>query len=418
MGYRFALEMKMNVTFSRSRLVTRSWLAAAVVAVCLVLPPQAPAQIRVVRSATDSFQPAISTKDVERYGAILKMDSGQMDAAKALVESYRADFEAASKEMRDKMRAIRDEAQESRDFSAMEQMGPLMEKFSKKSAEMEKSVLGDIKTLLNEEQTAKWPLVERTRRRERTIDRGTLAGESVDLVRVVDGLELKPEIKQGLAESMEQYQSELDRALIERNKVLDEDASSQQPFNGRLVFDMEDIQKRMKKVKEAGEVVRSVNQKYAKVLEPLVGEEAQSRFQAEVKRQSYPQVYRASRTSKALDAAMKFDDLDARQKESLAALKESYGRDVGTVNDRWAAALKDEENSDGGPMFIGGAQIMLGDQDQSGPVPDARKARRELDKKTMDALEALLTPVQKDKLPKPEQSPDVVTNGAAIQITR
>jgi gas vesicle protein len=230
------------------------------------------------------------------------MDSGQIDAAKALVESYRAEFDAAAKETRDKMRAIREEAQESRDFSAMEQMGPVMEKFSKKSAEMEKAVLGDIKTLLNDNQAAKWPLVERTRRRERTIDRGNLAGESVDLVRVVDGLDLKPDAKLALADALEQYQSDLDRALIERNKVLDEDSAQQQPFNGRLVLDLEDMQKRTKKVRDAGELVRGVNQKYAKVFEPLVGDDAKAQFQTEVKRQSFPQVYRPSRTSKAMDA--------------------------------------------------------------------------------------------------------------------
>jgi len=291
-----------------------------------------------------------------------------------------------------------------------------MEKFSKKGAEMEKAVLGDIKTLLNDNQAAKWPLVERARRRERTIDRGTLAGESVDLVRVVDGLDLKPDAVQALADALEQYQSDLDRALIERNKVLDEDAAQQQPFNGRMVLNMEDIQKRMKKVRDAGEIVRGVNQKYTKVFEPLVGDDAKARFQSDVKRQSFPQVYRPSRTSKAVDAAMKFEDLDARQKDALSALKESYERDLATANEKWAAALVEEESSGAGPMMVGGAQVMLmGDQDQSGPVPEARKARRELDKKAMDALEALLTPAQKEKLPKTEQSPD---GPGAMQIIR
>jgi hypothetical protein len=113
---------------------------------------------------------------------------------------------------------------------------------------------------------------------------------------------------------------------------------------------------------------------------------------------------------------MKFDDLDPRQKDAIAALKESYERDLGTANDKWAAALVEEESSGAGGMMIGGAQIMfMGDQDQSGPVPEARKARRELDKKTMDALETLLTPTQKEKLPKTEQSPDGI---GTMQIIR
>lgn len=348
-------------------------------------------------------RPAMSSKELVSYAAILGLDEAQTEAAKMMLATYTAEFEKASKEQATKMQQISEEFRETRDDSVWEQMGPVSEKFRKRSKELEAGLLSDLKAICSDAQTAQWPKMERTRRRDRTIERGSVSGESVDLVRIVSGLELKPEAAKELKPQIEAYEQDLDRVLIERNKIMDEQAESFRPGGGPMNFDIEKFQEQLKQAREAGEKVRDVNQRYARAIQSLLPQALQADFEAQVKRASFPMVYKQSRTERALDAALKFEDLDERQKEAVASLRSSYIREAETLNDRWAAAIVDEEKEAGGGMALGNGGAMMisfgGEEDDSKPSAQARKARREFDKKSMQSLESLLTEEQRERLP-------------------
>lgn len=349
-------------------------------------------------------RPAMTQRELDGYAGILGLDEAQREAAKELLASYTTEFEKASREQTEKMRRIADEFRETRDDEVWEQMGPISEKYTKRSAELEKSLLNDIKTLCDEKQLAQWPRVERTRRRDRTIDRGTVSGESVDLVRIVTGLELAAEARAALAAQLEAYEQDLDRVLEARNKIIDQQAASFTPGRGPMTFDVEKFQKQMADAREAGEKVREVNQRYARSIEGLLPETSKAEFSMQVKRASFPMVYRASRTERAFDAALKFDDLDTKQREAIASLRQSYEQDTASLNDKWAAAILDEEKDGAGGIALGGGGVMtmsFGDEDSDKPSAQARKARRDADKKAMQSLESLLTDAQKERLPQP-----------------
>lgn len=394
---------------AKARRVLGGLAALACAAAVALAPAPAVAQLGMFRGMSD-FRPAVSSKELDRYGKLFTLSQQQMDAAKELLASYTGEFEQMSKERRDKMKEISDEFQESRDFTVMEQMGPLMEKYSKKSTDLETTFLSDFKTLLKEEQAGQWPRFERTRRREKTIDQGTVSGESVDLVRIVDDLNLSDEGRKPMADSLEQYEVDLDRALTERNKISQEQQEQFMPKGGgggSFAIDFDAMNAAMEKVQEAGGKVRDVNQRYARTLEGLMPEAELPKFKMAVKRQTFPQVYKPSRTARALESAEKFDDLDSKQKEEIKAIREQYERDIQTANDRLAAAIAEDEKSGNGPKGMGGLVVMMGDEKQEGPVPDARKAKRELDKRTLDSLRNLLTDAQKEKLPKRDETADM-----------
>jgi len=376
-------------------------LAAAVV---LGAWSGASAQFSIFRGA-DS-RPAMTERDVSRYGGLLKLTPEQQEAAKDLVSGYTLEYEKLAKERREKMRDLSEEARESKDFSIMEQMGPMLEKFGKQADAMEESLISDLKSILSNEQTALWPKFERTRRREKTITRGTLAGESVDLVRIVDELELTPAVRAPLMETMEQYESDLDRVLVERNKVQDEEAAkSPMGKSGTIAIDVTSFAESQKKITEAGKKVRDVNKRYTPSIEGQLPEASRAAFIAAVKQSSFPQVYKPTRTDKALEAALKFEDLETAQRAAIEALSEQYRREAVTANDRWASAIVEEEE-DGSTLGFGGIIIMnAGDEEKETPTQAARKARRELDKKTLDSLRAVLTETQREKLPAREEAP-------------
>lgn len=347
-------------------------------------------------------RPAMNQRELDEYSDILTLDKDQRDAAKELLTSYATEFEKASKEQAEKTRKIAEEFRETQDDDVWQQMGPLQEKFTKRTKELETTLLSDIKTLCNEQQLAHWPKMERTRRRDQTIDRGSVSGESVDLVRIVKGLKLNAESLNTISPQLESYEQDLDRALEARNKIFDEQAKAFSPGKGPMSFDLETFQKNAQEAREAGAKVRDVNQRYTRAIEGMLPEGSRNDFALQVKRSSFPMVYRQTRTERAFEAALKFDDLDAKQRESVAALYDSFKNDISTLNDKWAAAVVEEEKSGEGAIGVGGAVLVMrmGDDDSKSPTDIAKKARREADKKALDSLESLLSDSQKERLPK------------------
>jgi hypothetical protein len=126
-------------------------------------------------------------------------------------------------------------------------------------------------------------------------------------------------------------------------------------------------------------------------------------------------VYRDSKVAKDMSAALGLSDLTPAQKESLDALKASYEREIAPINDAWASAIEAKEKAgQSGMISAGGAMMVMDFGDEPEDVAAAKKSKRELDKGTREKLEQILTPEQREKLPK--ESPEAV-EGGAVMIT-
>ena len=168
---------------------------------------------------------------------------------------------------------------------------------------------------------------------------------------------------------------------------------------------MEAFQDRMQKTREAGSKVKEVNESHERKIEGLLPDDKKEAFRDSVQKATYPTVYRQSRIAKSMDAATKFDDLTAGQKESLATLKASYERDAAVANKKWASevAAAEKKGENGGEMAMPGGgrmAVMFGDENDDSPLAQARKARRELDDKTKGRLDFILSKEQRERLPK------------------
>lgn len=397
-------------------------VAAAITGFAVAAPAQAQQVVRMAVNSTGGplggmNRPAMTPGELETYAGILGLDETQHAAAKELLGSYTSEYEKASREQAEKMRQISEEFRETRDDEVWQQMGPVSEKFSKRGKELETSLLADLKAVCDDKQLAQWPKLERTRRRDRTIDRGTVSGESVDLVRIVRGLDLNSEAKAAVDPQIESYEQDLDRALESRNRILDEQMAAFSPGRGGPIsFDLDAFQKQQREARDAGAKVRDVNQRFARSIEGLLPEAVRATFAAEVKRASFPMVYRQTRAQRAFDAAIKFNDIDDKQKEAITALRQGYEQEIASLNDKWASAILDEENDAGGVTGLGGGAVMIsfGGDDEGKPSAAARKARRDADRKAVQSLESLLSPEQKERLP--QFGDDSTAVGAPIRI--
>jgi len=347
-----------------------------------------------------AFEPPVNSRDLDKYALILSLDKEQTEALTALLEANQQEFNDAAKTAREQIENLREEAREARDPEAWRAMGTQMETFRKARQKMEDSFFADFKAVLTEEQAQKFPRIERQRRREQTIGRGLMSGERVDLIRSVEDLKLTPDQVAALQPTIDLYEADLDRELITRNAVYEE---SQTKI--REMFEagnMDDMQKVLEKGREASKRVRDVNRRYARQLETMIPDDAQAKFTDEIRRESFPTVYRTTQATRAIDAAKAFADLEETQKAALDAIGENYTRELGTLNKQLeAATLEREESLTAQDLMSRGMGGGFGGG-EDGPVGELRQKRRDLDSTTMDKLRALLTPEQIENLPKRE----------------
>jgi hypothetical protein len=168
-------------------------------------------------------------------------------------------------------------------------------------------------------------------------------------------------------------------------------------------LDMEAIQETSARRAEASRKVQGVNQRYATRVESLLAEADRPAFAEEFRRRSFPRVYRESNVSRMVSAAIGFEDLSPEQKGELEAIKSQYDREVAAANAAWASAIEQDESGGGSQTMVGGAggsMIRLGLGDESGPVSDAAKARRQVDSKVRERLMAILSEDQRAMLPR------------------
>lgn len=347
----------------------------------------------------------ISERQFKTYAELLKLNADQRTAADALLEGYNREIELQDRDMQKKRDEARAKFTDTQDASVWEDMRTQQEKARTTRAKAEAAFFDDVKAVLTPDQLNAWPKVERAHRRQSTLGNGRLSGERVDLVTAAEDLKLSDGDKAKVSELLEQYQDELDRELVRRNKKQEEiQGKMREVFQNR---DQEAGQKLIEEGRAASVKVRDINRKYARQMEEALSEPKKTEFATWFKQQSFPRAYGESQVSKELKAASEFKDLEPAQKESLAALKESFTRDIVAANDKLAAATERQEMEFSVQRMMNRGQG--GNQDD--PTADVRRQRRDLEKSASESLRKILNAAQVDRLPKPDPEADNNDNG-------
>lgn len=348
----------------------------------------------------------LSERQFKTYADLVKMNDDQRSAADALREGFNKELELQDRDMQKKREDAMTKFRDSQDPSVWEDMRTQMDKARDTRKKAESAFFDDVKTLLTADQLNAWPKVERAHRRQSTLNNGRLSGERVDLVTAVEDLKLTDADKAKLSSLLEEYQDELDRELVRRNKKQEElQGKMREVFQNR---DPEAGQKMLEEGRAASVKVRDINRKYARQMEEALSEPKKTELENWFKQQSFPRVYRESQTAKEIKAAVDFKDLEASQKDSLNALRDSFTRDLDATNEKLAAATEKQEMEFNVQRmmnrgFGGGGG---GDNNQDDPTADLRRQRRDLEKATSESLRKILNTAQADRLPKPDPEAD------------
>lgn len=342
-------------------------------------------------------EPTINSKEIERYGEILKLSADQLESAKGMLEGFNTEFSTIRQEARAAFESMRDEARETGDNSVWRNAAKLMQGFQQKIDKAERQYFDDFKLLLNDDQAQRWPTVERARRREKSVPRGGLiSGESVDLVRIVHDLKLFDADRQAAQALLDQYEADLDRALVERDKAYQEgmDQGMQLWMNQQ----MDKIEELFNKSRDAAAKVKDINKRYARQVVSVLPEGKQAEFEKEVKKATFPRVFRPSYVNRSFDAALGLGDLSEDQRAQVTELKASFEQQAGPLLDKIAASVEETEMKRTAMQMFG-----MGGPGGEGSQ-ELRDQRRELESSTYDKLRAVLTESQREKIPeKPQQ---------------
>jgi hypothetical protein len=376
-------------------------LAGAVVACVLAAAPVASGQMGAMRAMGGMQRPNVTPRQVQEYATLLGLSEAQRKAAEELVSAYSTEYLAAVKRLEDITKSMQEEFTSTGDMEVFQNVMPdVMKKFQRRIEALEKTLLDDLKSLLDAGQLERWPEVERTHRRKTTISWGSVSGESLDLVEIVDGLRLSDAEKAPVAEILGHYAIDFDRELVARNRLLAQQMDEM--WEGMMNQDFDKMVQRFKELRDAGRKIADINSRYARQIEGALPTEKQEEFDKAVKLHSYPRVYVKSYADRVIEAAEALPDLDQAQREGLRGIKEAHEREAGAANEKWAAAILESEADETNPMAAFGG---FG-QPKEGPLKDARDARRAIDDRTVDAVNDLLTESQRAKLPDKKKRPE------------
>lgn len=388
----------------------------------------------------------INSRDLEHYQDMLNLTKDQRETVKALFEGYQEQSRTRAQEIRDKMQDMREQMRDGGDAAARRGFGQMMVEFRQQRQKMDDAFFGDVQAVLNEQQKAVWPKVERSRRREQSINRDLMSGERADVIKIIDSENLPAEVKAKVQPVLDQYEIELDRELTVRTKIFDENMTKVMDLMGQgdPAQMAEKFEPMLKQAREAAVRVRDVNRRYARQVEDLLPDDKKGVFQQAFKQASFPNIYRQSQSDRQIVAAQGFADLTDEQKTAIAALKEAHAHDEAAAQEKLAVATEENEmkmTADqvlrrlGGGFMMGGrgqggaggggqgggqnggrggnnaaggnnqggrgnqAGGRGGPPQEAGPLADMRESFRELDKSASESLKKILKPEQVDRLP-------------------
>jgi hypothetical protein len=362
----------------------------------LALVSPARAQIGGLFGPSGSFEGGITRKGVNAYAKILSLDETQKEAALDLMKGNRAALKELQKEMEAKSNALQEKMREAGDFQLMaKEMPAIAKEAMNKARAIEKSFFEDLKALLTPEQEAKFNLVEYHRRRETWLRIGLRSGQGVDLIEALEKNKIDPKSNPELNEAVNAYMENVDKLLRPVEGLLDEAMTKM--FDKMGKGDFMTMADAFVPMDDQAKKIRDLNRDAARKILPLLSEKDRAAVDLDIKRRSFPRIYKESNPERAMAAALKFDDATQDQKDAIKSLMESYKRDAESANDKWAAAQEEKEEKKGGKVKM--MMNMWQEQGGEDDAAKAKKAREELDAKTIDRLKAILREDQRSKLP-------------------
>jgi hypothetical protein len=282
------------------------------------------------------------------------------------------------------------------------------EDFRKAKSELRQQFVATAQQDLIAEQIERWPSLERTLLRNKSLPKGRLAGERTDLVKVLGKTEMSESERESLDGAIETYEITLDAALKKRDAVI-----TTAPREIDAAMQNNDPDKALSVIDRATTLrlaVRSVNEQFTQSIAAMLPPPVAAAFERKVLEVSYPLVYRPTRGQKTFAMVSEMDDVSGDAMANIRDMENAYRSELNLLNTQIKQAI--DKFEPGEPRrgiertkrVMTGAEtpgaVFVSSEDEENPVREAYARRRALDDRYCKLVAELLTPEQASTLPK------------------
>jgi hypothetical protein len=365
-----------------------------------------------LRAKLTAIQPGLG----EDPAAAAAKRQAEAQRISAMIEDLRRandEAEAAGKavdeeEMRERAAKLREELRQSRPQQLppeelkriTDQATNDMTAWNDQKRRLKEEFITNTKAVLSEEESARWPALERRLTRDKTLPRGRLSGESLDLLRLVSDLALDPTATETVKALLSDYELQLDEALRRRNDYLAE--SQNQMLRAAQSQDATASVAIVEKQAELRVGVRNVNDQFAQALFAALPPEPGKQFMQNFQTRGYSRVYRETQAQRAIKAAYELPGITPETIASVKALETAFLGELAGMNEHLVGVLRENE-----PVELRqqaqqrAARLNPGIEvaESQTTTRDEFAKRGELGRRYLDQLKALLTPEQWESLP-------------------
>ncbi len=293
---------------------------------------------------------------------------------------------------------------------AMNEMLSKLEAWTMRKAELRDDFVFGMKAVLDDDQMTLWPAFDRFLVREKSLSRGRISGEDVNLFFEVDELRLPPDEFAKVEPLFDGYEQRLDEALRARNAYLE--SSMTDLFRAVRDGKSDGAGRIFKRQADLRSAVRDVNDDYRRQMVEALGDSEWARsLDARVLEKGWQRIFRQTRTDRMFDDAMKIEGLAPETLQAVTDLYSQYRGEIAPVNERLKATARTEEPAElvrNGERFVGmmsqGIAGMArnfgpgGDADREDPMRKLFDSRDAIGERYEERLKALLTPEQYESI--------------------
>lgn len=307
----------------------------------------------------------------------------------------------------------------------MSAMSDHMQRWTTRKQQLAQQFLVDVQAQLDDDQQAQWPAFDRQLRREKTLPRGTLSGESLNLFTLLTeispdravrermnetfgdedfaeelmaDLNLDEALQQGLQPILDEYDLALDQALRARNDHLR--TSQDDLFKAIQKLDSEDGLRILERQTQLRVTVRDTNLRYADLLAAAMPDELATTFRMAANERGFSRVFRRTQTQRMFRAARELENLTPEALAAIDVLEQSYLTELGAANERLVLLTRQHEPEQQLERARQMASRLLGTPrtETEDPIRKANEQRNQLGQRYQDQLKAVLTPSQWEAL--------------------
>jgi Spy/CpxP family protein refolding chaperone len=315
---------------------------ASVLAVGLfAATPTSNAQFGGQAGFADAFRIGFLERDLPLFVQTLKLEEWQRPIVESLLQSYQADFTVGVEEVRDEMRKMTERIATTREDQVMSMILEPLDGWNRARTQLRMEFLTNVKAQLSSEQLSNWPHFERTLRRDKSLPKGELMGESIDLFLVSRNLRMPYEVQESLDPIMMEYEVSLDLSLDARDTRID--SLQDQIKDAMASMDFELGLSAMDQIMSARVRVREVQDEYLLRITELLPAEWSETFEETAMKKAYPKVYRPTPIEQLLKTVRSIPTLTSEQRMQLDAIEADFDLQRGALEMRLLHAYRQHE---------------------------------------------------------------------------